>query len=1182
MVDHLYLPQLSERSFPAPQSIGTWSVSSESGLMSKIAGTIQLSTQAESRPITSIPDIWARPILFANTLFWEGSPGHADVVQEWRGLLSLIALRQMYGEQGQHLTLRSLRLSQIENCDVLKTALEKLIPAPVEWKGFEAGWEDVILIGFPDPTRPGKTRYIGGFSPTSLVFAGSAYSGVLQQMPELGAFANGAGRLTPPTAEENAYFVKALYFWVSQLIYRVKSLAGKRQTDLVKLLESWERDLSAELSVTTAIRKELDQQWQLVELGESDDPVLIKHPLFSRVAALVSRKYTEESGILTLRPSRPSSREVFVISPKLLDRAKPWGGRIEKAKGLWGKQQTAQDFIEKTFAGDHGSAFGGQPLADAMWIRPELYFFGSTILKASERGALLVPNEATVNEHFVLPLRATLLEFFSPDEIKGKLNAVVEERDGKVTVRIDLPVGPGEGTFRVERTYAQDAVRVIDAPVLDVFPRYLGKDWGRYYVLTSLSGGLEAVPCIEPRAREVVVSDRVVRQVPDASAKVVTIYALSAKSPIGGDGVYPEAISIRTAGGTELGLIAVPRPADRVPAPQRWIVGIDFGTTNTNVWRWKINKTLNTTIGDPEQLNVDLQDYFYPLTKAPIDERVNLLRAAFLAPSKVEMPIGTAILVFPEAEGERGRDKTILKDYFAYFMNGPDVPPNVHCNIKWGEITNQRYFFDSLLFLIFLSSRTPAQTYQVLEMEFRFTYPKLFSEDLEKQFTSLWLEEMNRMRTWAFIGNEAMAIGKQPGRIARDAAVDAFIPYEDLESKKTPTFLMSEGDAAGVFFSSAAIMLEKHQKKLADKVGGAISVDVGGGTTDIAILSKDQIVFDSSIRLAGQYVTRYILARPALWKKLLFDEGIQTALGRFADQGDEARFGACLNFALNQNSLGLQKVIAVQASDPDVVWLKKMLVLQYGSIAYFCGLACATNPNVSKRVLQESVNIFWGGKAAQFLVWMENGAFRDGVGVTSKMFSAILRNAVYLVTKTKSTGKPSEMHLSPDFKSEAAGGVVVSSWAHVERQERIKAASSVSRADDEFVDEDSAPAERTGAAVLAGDDVTLADGTEIKATDFLEEGVLFSQQELQLDTLKLRTLKHCLNTIDKAMGNNDYGSDYDRVIWDEQHAEPIQTGVFRYLADQAMEKPGARLMEPIFVLEIRQFIDLLLAAEKRR
>ena len=44
--------------------------------------------------VHSIPDMWARPLLFETALLDEKHPKHKSVVEEWRGLLATLALSQ--------------------------------------------------------------------------------------------------------------------------------------------------------------------------------------------------------------------------------------------------------------------------------------------------------------------------------------------------------------------------------------------------------------------------------------------------------------------------------------------------------------------------------------------------------------------------------------------------------------------------------------------------------------------------------------------------------------------------------------------------------------------------------------------------------------------------------------------------------------------------------------------------------------------------------------------------------------------------------------------------------------------------------------------------------------------------------------------------------------------------------
>ena len=45
--------------------------------------------------IDSIPDVWARPLLFEMALYDKDHPLHPRVIGEWRGLMAMIALKEL-------------------------------------------------------------------------------------------------------------------------------------------------------------------------------------------------------------------------------------------------------------------------------------------------------------------------------------------------------------------------------------------------------------------------------------------------------------------------------------------------------------------------------------------------------------------------------------------------------------------------------------------------------------------------------------------------------------------------------------------------------------------------------------------------------------------------------------------------------------------------------------------------------------------------------------------------------------------------------------------------------------------------------------------------------------------------------------------------------------------------------
>ena len=145
---------------------GTWEQVPTVAL-NNIADNLQVTkVDAKYIDIDSIPSMWARPLLFEIALYDEEHPMHECVVDEWRGLLAMLALKE----------LRKFRLETqlitIPDGDGGKTpeflhALRKLLPERT-LDSAETTWDKLYLILF-------KGKPIGMTSPTTLVFTSIDY-----------------------------------------------------------------------------------------------------------------------------------------------------------------------------------------------------------------------------------------------------------------------------------------------------------------------------------------------------------------------------------------------------------------------------------------------------------------------------------------------------------------------------------------------------------------------------------------------------------------------------------------------------------------------------------------------------------------------------------------------------------------------------------------------------------------------------------------------------------------------------------------------------------------------------------------------------------------------------------------------------------------------------------------------
>ena len=87
------LPRLNEENKITLTKRGTWRNDSQTTL-GNLVTDLKVTTN-ESSNITSIPDLWARPMMYEMVLFNENHHLHKKYVAEWRGIMAMLAFREM-------------------------------------------------------------------------------------------------------------------------------------------------------------------------------------------------------------------------------------------------------------------------------------------------------------------------------------------------------------------------------------------------------------------------------------------------------------------------------------------------------------------------------------------------------------------------------------------------------------------------------------------------------------------------------------------------------------------------------------------------------------------------------------------------------------------------------------------------------------------------------------------------------------------------------------------------------------------------------------------------------------------------------------------------------------------------------------------------------------------------------
>ena len=139
---HAFLPRLKTgtgNAFLAPQAPGVWE-DRETQLIHLAEG---IEIPSDPPRIYSIPDPWARPLLFDRALYDPKHKLHEVVLGEWRGLLAMIGLRER--RVFDSLTVRPVMLTANRPNSFASVLTELLQSLPVEQAG-RLGVQDIVNV----------------------------------------------------------------------------------------------------------------------------------------------------------------------------------------------------------------------------------------------------------------------------------------------------------------------------------------------------------------------------------------------------------------------------------------------------------------------------------------------------------------------------------------------------------------------------------------------------------------------------------------------------------------------------------------------------------------------------------------------------------------------------------------------------------------------------------------------------------------------------------------------------------------------------------------------------------------------------------------------------------------------------------------------------------------------------
>ena len=1142
MPKHLYLPELfADANVPEPPHAAHWSAS-ERRLVGSVADGIAVDEQATIRGVSSVPDVWARPLLFQSALKPKSNhPLRSQMVREWRGLLSLLALRKVH-----NFPVEIVPVPFDEG--VFARALQTLSPAPVQLEPDRRyAWTDVLMIrydGIP----------VGAFSPATLVYTATGYQERLKERQV--SLRDARGYLQPPTDRDD---LAAVAEWVYVQMQRLDELLDTREENpddvvvlgLRELFDEWLADLRLQLGLGE--RDEMDAG----EVKVADDHHDYAPPGWSpmeryRVYQTLLRPLVHDEGgerggdvwsksslFLGITRNRSEHAGLVVIHERLLTQeAKVWG--FKRLSSLGGDAASALRNFDD--AHGYGEVIAGERLRpyNVVWIRPERFFLTDTLLRAKDRRFALAEKERATNGggRYVLPFRARLFDYFGPEDVVEKLRPEFTELEGgNVRFSFYLPLRD-EGEVKVDKTYrtknpgaGEGSIREEPLPVLDLFPDYL-PGWRRYYLFHSDAERFSAAPVIADGVAHPP-SERAVDQ-PDGTRQKAIVIETS------GEDAFPEAVALAVQEGnrtTQVGTVLVRRRLDDLGGLRdRWTVGVDFGTSNTNVY---IQRE-----GDPAAaLRVDFPRHLRPLTDVGEAYRDAQLQTFFVPNREETFPTPT----FLDLLSARPNEGRLLLDYFIHFPDTPWWPGRVRHDLKWDAPGDRvtTYFLESVLFLVLLK----AVDQRVQSLDFRFSYPKTFSDGELAVYTGEW-----RTAFAALYENEVTAV-LSPGR----ARVQASTPR-----------MKSEGKATGEFFTNRNTIQNENDRATKSR---SICLDVGGGTTDISLWFDDNIVYDTSIRFAGKQIASYLSRYPSLREILLTPDAIRALDGAGSN---EELFGARLNYVLRREDRDLAARLNRGSNRPELVRLRQLIAFEFGAITFYTAalVGAADRSGVARgllaKVAEGGIGLHWGGNAAKLITWIDFGE-RQRYGLAEKMLNGLFYMALKDIGTEAYQPNLGQVQ-SPRHKSEAAGGLVVLG------DDQFETASTRPVGFDLYdVEPGGGAAAGELVGMVAGEDLVV-DGREVKGLDTLTEKDLFKDGRCLVERVsadRLARFVELFNIFGDRFGLFSRGM---AISLDEARKRQIQEKAVDFFVGQKGRKEGTRVIEPVFIVEAKILMELIKSA----
>lgn len=840
----------------------------------------------------------------------------------------------------------------------------------------DCGWEQIHIIMYGN--KPFAIT-----SPTTLVCAGTDYSQVFGN--EILWF--DGEKLTDPCTKLNDLHKKLLAYWLLNISEKMTQLTNVNMNNLMfkrinGMLESFRKDLGyANLDRNTFP----DPNEYLVNQPH------IMHRLYSFMS--IPLDYRTDSSDILLISENPVEEPVLLYSDKMFNR-ESHDVIVFGATTLYMLQSMPPERIAER-------SIGNQSLTPFRLFRGEEWLFNDEVYLIDEeqmqpeyksRYALswTIQDEPR-NAMLIYPFREEVLEYLKIDSIRDNtfVETLVVENERKLAVKIIVNLKGGTQEFK--KVYNANQIHAFNkVPLSAVWPAYdLGENWNLYYFYnyrpykSMQYGDFTLIPY---QATDLKFTEDVI------PTEIFTTTS------------YPKALLVKY-NGLDLGFIPMVKPIEEINRvlafENNCRIGIDFGTCSSTVFY--------STDKKPVPSIFKYQQRSKTITKSLNNEYnfwEQFLPYNSKTPAVVDRYFHTLFRYYGDKPESGIVDGNIFYSYDIVDQSNVNYG-GIADNLKWGADGS-------------ISARCskPFLEQIVIQTLLEMILMKI-NVDTTKWFFS-YPTALPKHRANSFRNNLSLIIKHTYERILG----------KTFGSNSNVHDVMTESIAAARYFlgTNAGIMVAL--------AGGFISVDIGGGTTDISFWqsreAKDSYVYQTSVKMASRSLFIVPLMESKNRDRILEATGLRKsdASGIYNERPITIEE---IELSLSKNKKAYEALMKVGEMS-EIKRFIETVSIGIAGLFYYTGLLMKKLADEGE-IKDFSPNIFFGGNGSNVFNWLNGGAEFSKWASRSELFMEMVNIAADFKSDV-------QINISATPKAEAAGGMVLQEVA-IEENVKLESDSGI-------------------------------------------------------------------------------------------------------------------------------------------